>query len=84
MRQLNALGMMMKTNENADHHLWNNHGTWFLHYTRYPTPSTKERVRQSLKTKCLAEARRRRDEILRREAAVVANEMNPEPVVLTA
>jgi hypothetical protein len=84
MRHLNALGMMMKTNKNSDHHLWNNNGTWFVHYTRYPTRSTKERVRLSLKTKCLAEARRRRDEILRREAAVVANEMNPEPVVLTA
>jgi hypothetical protein len=47
--------------ENANHHLWNNHGTWFLHYTIHPTPVTKERIRRSLGTKDLAVARRRRD-----------------------
>jgi hypothetical protein len=41
--------------------LWNNHGTWFLHYTVHPTPLTKERIRRSLGTKDLAVARRRRD-----------------------
>ena len=25
---------------NPDHHLWNNNGTWFVHYTVYPTPMT--------------------------------------------
>lgn len=49
---------------NDNHHLWNNHGTWFLHYTRYPTPVTKERVRVSLRTRCVEEARHRRDEFL--------------------
>jgi hypothetical protein len=47
--------------ENPNHHLWNNHGTWFLHYTVHPTPLTKERVRRSLGTKDLATARRNRD-----------------------
>ncbi len=47
--------------ENANHHLWNNHGTWFLHYTIHPTPVTKERIRRSLGTKDLAVARRRRN-----------------------
>jgi hypothetical protein len=47
--------------ENPDHHLWNNHGTWFLHYTVHPTPFTKERVRRSLGTPDLATARERRD-----------------------
>ncbi len=47
--------------ENANHHLWNNHGTWFLHYTVHPTPFTKERVRRSLGTKDLHVARERRD-----------------------
>ena len=47
--------------ENPNHHLWNNHGTWFLHYTRYPTPFTKERIRRSLGTKDLRIARQRRD-----------------------
>jgi len=47
--------------ENPNHHLWNNHGTWFLHYTVHPTPFTKERVRRSLGTPVLAVARERRD-----------------------
>jgi hypothetical protein len=46
---------------NPNHHLWNNHGTWFLHYTVHPTPFTKERIRRSLGTKDLAVARSRRD-----------------------
>ena len=47
--------------DNQNHHLWNNNGTWFVHYTIYPTPLTKQRVRKSLKTKCVKEARNRRD-----------------------
>ena len=47
--------------ENANHHLWNNHGTWFLHYTVHPTPFTKERIRRSLGTKDVSVARDRRD-----------------------
>jgi len=46
---------------NPNHHLWNNNGTWFLHYTVHPTPFTKERIRRSLGTKCLETARQRRD-----------------------
>ena len=49
---------------NLNHHLWNNNGTWWIHYTIYPTPVTVERIRNSLKTKSLREARNRRDEIL--------------------
>ena len=49
---------------NLNHHLWNNNGTWWVHYTIYPTPVTVERIRRSLKTKILEEARNRRDEIL--------------------
>ncbi len=47
--------------DNPNHHLWNNHGTWFLHYTVHPTPFTKERVRRSLGTASLDAARERRD-----------------------
>jgi hypothetical protein len=47
--------------ENENHHLWNNHGTWFLHYTVHPTPFTKERIRRSLGTKDVEVARSRRD-----------------------
>ncbi len=49
---------------NLNHHLWNNNGTWWVHYTIYPTPVTVERIRRSLKTKILEEARSRRDKIL--------------------
>ena len=47
--------------ENPNHHLWDNHGTWFLHYTVHPTPFTKERIRRSLGTKDLTTAKLRRD-----------------------
>jgi len=47
--------------ENPNHHLWDNHGTWFLHYTIHPTPFTKERIRRSLGTKDVHVARERRD-----------------------
>ena len=56
------------TADNPNHHLWNNHGTWFLHYTVHPTPFTKERVRCSLGTKDLETARRHRDDFLSRLA----------------
>jgi hypothetical protein len=49
---------------NPNHHLWNNNGTWFIHYVVHPTPFTKERIRRSLRTKCLDEARALRDELL--------------------
>ena len=46
---------------NPNHHLWNNNGTWYVHYTLYPTPVTAERVRRSLHTHSVDVARRRRD-----------------------
>lgn len=58
--------------ENPNHHLWNNHGTWFLHYTIYPTPFTKERIRRSLGTKDLQVARERRDSFFALLAAETA------------
>ena len=51
---------------NLNHHLWNNNGTWWIHYTIYPTPVTAERIRQSLKTRILSEARKRRDDVFRK------------------
>jgi len=59
--QANDLTGIRITADNPNHHLWNNHGTWFLHYTVHPTPFTKERIRRSLGTKDLATARSRRD-----------------------
>jgi hypothetical protein len=48
---------------NPDHHLWNNNGTWWIHYTLHFPDYTKQRVRRSLRTRRPAIARRRRDEI---------------------
>lgn len=59
----------VRTNpSNPNHHLWNNNGTWFVHYVIHPTPITKERVRRSLKTKCIHEARAKRDALLAGQA----------------
>lgn len=61
MNAVTALPGIRVRAENPNHHLWNNHGTWFLHYTIHPTPFTKERIRRSLGTKDVAIARERRD-----------------------
>jgi hypothetical protein len=55
---------------NLNHHLWNNNGTWWCHYTIHPTPFTKQRIRASLGTKDRAEARLRRDQMLLRTKRV--------------
>lgn len=46
---------------NPDHHLWNNNGTWWVHATVIHRGLVQERVRRSLKTTDVVEARRRRD-----------------------
>ena len=56
-----TLASLRISEANPNHHLWNNNGTWFLHYTVHPTPFTKERIRRSLGTKDLKVARERRD-----------------------
>lgn len=53
-----------QADENEDHHLWNNRGTWWCHFTLHRPDYTSERIRVSLKTKDLSEARIRRDELL--------------------
>ena len=57
-----TLASLRISEANPNHHLWNNNGTWFLHYTVYPTPFTKERIRRSLGTKDVKVARDRRDQ----------------------
>ena len=54
---------------NRLHHLWNNNGTWWLHYTEHLADFTKRRVRRSLRTHDLELAIRRRDEALGSVAA---------------
>jgi hypothetical protein len=63
-----------------DHHLWNNNGTWWCHYTVHATPLTKQRVRKSLQTKILTEARLRRDQMLfGTEHPLASASMTPTP-----
>jgi len=49
---------------NPNHHLFNNHGTWWIHYTVHQPDFTKSRIRRSAGTGDLLEARRRRDQLL--------------------
>ena len=46
---------------NLNHHIWNNNGTWWIHYTLHLADYTKRRVRESLGTADENEARQRRD-----------------------
>lgn len=46
---------------NPDHHLWNNHGIWWCHFTVHQSGATKARVRRSTGTRLLEEARNVRD-----------------------
>jgi len=47
-----------------DHHLWRNGRLWWVAFTVHLPGWRKERVRRSLKTDDLAEARQRRDAML--------------------
>jgi hypothetical protein len=48
---------------NPDHHLWRNGRFWWVAFTLIHDGWRQERVRRSLKTTDVAEARRRRDDI---------------------
>jgi hypothetical protein len=48
---------------NPNHHLWNNNGTWWSHFTVHWPDDTAERVRVSLKTANIDQARLRRDRL---------------------
>ena len=47
-----------------NHHLWKNNGTWFVHYTLHLADYSKRRIRESLGTKSLTEARRKRNLVI--------------------
>jgi hypothetical protein len=46
---------------NANHHLWNNNGTFWCHLTVHLPDFTKQRLRLSLETADVEHARRLRD-----------------------
>ena len=55
---------------NPLHHLWNNNGTWWVHFTIHDPDHTARRIRRSLGTKNQVEARRLRDRILSRKGGL--------------
>lgn len=50
-----------KREGNLNHHLWNNHGSWWCHFTVHLPDFTKKRVRLALDTDDACHARRLRD-----------------------
>jgi hypothetical protein len=51
---------------NPDHHLWNNHGIWWIHYTLLEGGLRQHRIRRSLQTRDRAQARAIRDVLFAR------------------
>jgi len=47
-----------------NHHLWNNNGIWWCHFTLHHHDHTKQRIRRSTGTRLLEEARQIRDFLL--------------------
>lgn len=56
--------LSIRTTGNPFHHLWNNNGTWWVHYTEHLSDHTKRRVRRSLHTSDSGIARVLRDSLL--------------------
>lgn len=48
----------------ANHHIWNNNGTWWCHLSLARKRGPAKRIRFSLRTANLREARKRRDMIM--------------------
>lgn len=55
--------------DDPDHHIYQQgkRKMWWINYMTCPTPHTMKRMRYSLETRDVVEARRKRDEILRKE-----------------
>jgi hypothetical protein len=64
------------TTIDPDHHLWRNGRLWWVAFTVHLPGWQKERVRVSLGTADLAEARRRRDQLLREYPAARGCELS--------
>jgi len=58
--------------DDPDHHLWNNHGTWWLHCTVHLPDFTKWRLRKNLRTTDVQTARQLRDQFLMENPANLA------------
>jgi hypothetical protein len=54
---MNSSKIVLRINApNPNHHLWNNNGTWWCHYTEHHPNFTKHRIQMSLQTANLASA----------------------------
>ena len=53
-----------------DHHLWLNGRVWWIAFTFHTPDGRRHRVRRSLATNAVAQAREKRDQLLARYAAV--------------
>ncbi|HEY8548772.1 MAG TPA: hypothetical protein VIL35_02350 [Vicinamibacterales bacterium] len=67
------------TANNPNHHLWKNGRLWWIAFTLIHDGWRQERIRQSLGTDNLLEARRRRDAILSLFAPPPTGCLDPEP-----
>jgi hypothetical protein len=63
-KRMNIIPAIRVDSSNPDHHLWNNHGTWWCHFTLHLPDFTKQRIRTSLDTASPKEARELRDGLL--------------------
>ena len=61
---MNNTKIAIRSGSNPNHHLWNNNGTWWLHYTEHLADYTKRRVRISLRTHNVKAARAIRNVLL--------------------
>ena len=48
----------------ANHHIWDNNGTWWCHFSIERRTGPAKRIRFSLRTNNVREARKRRDQIM--------------------
>lgn len=59
-------GLLMRSVEgNANHHIWNNNGVWFCNFKVKTATGESKRIRESLHTNHVEEARIRRDDMIR-------------------
>jgi len=61
-----SISVTESQSDRDNHHLWRNGRLWWVAFTVHLPGWQKERVRKSLGTPEIAEARRRRDELLAR------------------
>jgi hypothetical protein len=60
-------------NTNPNHHIWNNNGTYWCHYTVHNDDYTKQRVRVSLGTNDVKIARALRDFLMQATPKIAGN-----------